>query len=171
LPSPAARTQLGVTDGKKNASDLVQRFGLAVLSKMTNGVRVFLDVEGSESSQLDTNYYTGWVQGLAAGAPNVKILPCVYGIPGDKNTWQALVTAIAAGASCSGIWLSHPYEASATKEPVQWSESMLKPFVAANLPSVLFWQYSFGNAVDRDLVNPAVNGDELLSTLVLPTTT
>jgi hypothetical protein len=155
----------GRSDGTNNAEDLLATFGVANLAA-GGSVRIFLDVEGSGVSRLSQSYYEGWVEGLNAASQGVRILPCVYGIPGDAVTWSALSRAVSGGALCGGIWLSHPHVSAV--EPVAWEPAMLKPFAGVPGVPVLLWQYLFGHTFDRNLVNPDLgDAGDFLSTLVL----
>ena len=148
----------GAADGTANAADLMASFTPA---ERAAGVRLFLDVEGDGPSHLSTEYYRGWSRELAAAGVNA----CIYGIPGDGATWSALRSAMASGAPCGGVWLSHPYRAVA--EPLPWSAAMLAPYAPIAGVPVLLWQYAFGTTFDRDLAAPNAPADWLES-LPLP---
>jgi hypothetical protein len=153
----------GLTDGLANGADLLATFGASLLGAMP-GVRIFLDVEGDETSRLSRDYYTGWTSGLSQAMGDVRVMPCVYGIPADETTWRALSGAVSAGVACYGVWLSHP---NAAAEPVPWTPGMLAPFQEIPGVPILFWQYHFGPSFDRNLLNPDVD-DSVLDTLVSP---
>lgn len=166
--------ELGYADGVANAQDLLATFpGLA--QRCPRGVRIFLDVEGSPAtatnppSILSDGYYGGWVKGLADGASGMNLLPCVYGIPGDANTWNVIRRQTSLGLPCGGVWLSHPYlPTSCPAEPVAWDGLMLRPFEPiANVP-VQLWQYCFDDNLgfDRNQLNPDVDAGQFLDTLV-----
>jgi hypothetical protein len=157
----------GFQDGVANGDDLIKSFG--GLTK----VRIFLDVEGQGLSHLSAEYYRGWCDGLRDVSGDVELIPCVYGIPGDAKTWAALRAALAAGATCGGVCLSHPFAESYVdaSEPIPWTPHMLSPYQPIDGVDVLLWQYAFGDehhAFDRQMVNPAIDLDELLSTLPNP---
>ncbi len=157
----------GRADGKDNAADLVATFGAAALAVGGVGARIFLDVEGTKPSLLTRDYYTGWAQGLAQGAPGILISPCVYGNLEDAQTWRELAAAVHAGAPCGGIWLCH------TVAPVKEPREAWDPIVPTSLAGVdvVLWQYMFDrhNFIDRDLLNPNLpDPDGFLSSLVLP---
>ena len=160
----------GQRDGEDNAGDLLATFGAAHLASMGGAVRIFLDVEGSGPSRLSRAYYDGWVQGLAQASGGIGILPCVYGIPSDAITCRPRPlsgNAVAGGAACGGIWLSHPHQT--VVEPAAWDVSMLSPFAGVPGAPVVLWQYLFGSTFDRSLVNPALQDpDSFLESLVLP---
>jgi hypothetical protein len=159
----------GQSDGAANGEDLIATFGADYLAEQGGEFFVFLDVEGSGSSHLSADYYTGWTRGLAGVSDAVSFLPCVYGIPGDALTWTALARAMAGGAACHGLWMAHPLRKAA--EPVAWNERAVTPIVDPGAP-VLLWQYMFagdGVPVDRDMVNPALDPQEdLLPFLIAP---
>jgi len=81
----------------------------------------------------------------------------------------AAARAIANGAVCEGLWMSHPIQ-SAT-EPVAWKAMAVTPSPDPGVP-VLLWQYMFprdGASIDRSLVNPNIDAQmDLLRYLVLP---
>ncbi len=157
----------GQKDGTANARDLVTNFGEDYLISQGGIFRLFLDVEGSGLSHLSKDYYQGWVEGLAQGARDVTVMPCVSGIPGDAQTWDALYRAVSEGTECDGLWLSYPY--SNHVEPVQWNPRLLAEFVGLAGAKVLLWQYFFGAKFDRNMMNPAVvDTRSFLQTLVLP---
>jgi hypothetical protein len=161
----------GYADGKRNAQDLVATFGPAYLVQQGAQFSMFLDVEGSGASRLSPSYYIGWCKGLASIPSGVEVIPCVYGIPGDAITWTALKTALAAGATCGGVWLSHPYvEAwASTHEPVQWASRMLEPYPGIDGVDVANWQYRFAGLFDCNQLNPNLNdASGFLRTLPLP---
>jgi hypothetical protein len=159
----------GFTDGTANARDLIATFGADYLAAQGPGVCIFLDVEGSGPSHLSSEYYTGWAAGLASASTQVTFFPCVYGIPGDAVTWTALARAVAHGAACHGLWMTHPLIA--TAEPVEWNARLVAPSPNPG-PPVLLWQYMFphdGAAIDRSQVNPSIDAQaDLLRYLVLP---
>ncbi len=159
----------GQRDGLANASDVIDTFGESYLVDQGGKFFIFLDVEGSGQSRLSTDYYTGWVDGLAQASKNVDLLPCVYGLPGDAATWTALARALAHGVPCSGLWMSHPLLTEA--EPVAWNNALVAPKPDLGAP-VLLWQYMFprdGASIDRSLVNPAINAqNDLLAFLIPP---
>ena len=157
----------GLRDGTANAEDLVATFGGDYLLSLGGRFRIFLDVEGNGVSHLANDYYLGWTEGLTQGSPDIEIMPCVYGIPGDTKTWNALSQALAEGSRCHGVWLSHPFNAKA--EPIAWSPLMLAPYQDIPDVPVLLWQYLFGPTFDRNLVNPDLgDASDFLETLILP---
>ena len=173
----------GIVDGKANGHDLLSTFGADYLASQGGRFRMFLDVEGCGLSQLTAkDYYVGWDQGLQqiCDGTGVDILPCVYGIPGDGKTWAALRDAVVNhGARCFGTWLSHPWIAGTKPEPVQWTPSMLAPYVdstALGYDDIMVHQYMFPRKdappleqYDRSIVNPSLaDASEFLSTLIKP---
>ena len=161
----------GFADGRANALDLLATFGASYLQSQGGKFRIFLDVEGSGASRLTPSYYLGWCSGLRLDTGDAEIIPCVYGIPGDNITWAALRTALRSGATCGGIWLSHPFVEvyASTHEPIQWNEGMLKPFAPIEGVDIVAWQYRFAGLYDCNILNPALaDASEFLSTLVLP---
>jgi hypothetical protein len=159
----------GYSDGAANGTDLVASFGEDYLAGQGPGVCIFLDVEGSGASRLSSDYYAGWVSGLASASAKVTFQPCVYGIPGDAVTWTALARAVANGAACHGLWMTHPNQAA--QEPVPWSAAAVAPSPSPGAP-VLLWQYMFprdGAQIDRSQVSPDIDAlNDLLQYLVLP---
>jgi hypothetical protein len=162
-------TASGFADGSANALDLLATFGEDYLAAQCGSVCIFLDVEGSGSSRLSSDYYAGWVQGLSSVGNKVTFLPCVYGIPGDAATWTALARAVANGVACQGLWLAHPLVKA--PEPVAWNSALVTPSLDPGVP-VLLWQYMFprdGAQMDRSLVSPAIDAQaDLLAFLVPP---
>jgi hypothetical protein len=160
---------LGFRDGGANAADLIATFGADYLAGLGPGICIFLDVEGSGASRLSTDYYSGWVSGLASASSTVTFLPCVYGIPGDAVTWTALARALAHGVPCHGLWMAHPLQTAI--EPVAFNMAAVTPSPDPGVP-VLLWQYMFprdGAMLDRSLVNPAIDAqNDLLRYLVPP---
>lgn len=161
---------LGQNDGIANSSDLVASFGGDYLSSIGGKFRIFLDVEGDKTSQLSTAYYQGWCDGLKRAISTVEFLPCLYGLPGDARTWRALQVAIDLGCQCHGVWLARPYKNGSVPEPVQWNEKMTSIFPLKNVPKLL-QQYMFpdktGQLFDRNIVNPNIDVEEFLKTLIL----
>ena len=158
----------GQREGLANATDIVETFGDDYLASQGGRFFIFLDVEGSGSSRLSVDYYTGWVDGLSGASKRVDILPCVYGSPGDSVTWTALARAIANGATCNGLWLAHPLLTA--PEPVAWTPSLVKPVPDPGVP-VLLWQYMFsrdGANLDRSLVNPEIDPQRDLLQFLIP---
>ncbi len=159
----------GQREGLANASDVIATFGEDYLAAQGGQFFLFLDVEGSGSSRLSADYFTGWADGLTAASKTVDILPCVYGLPGDAVTWTALARALSQGAKCRGLWLAHPLVS--TPEPVAWNAALVRPSPDPGAP-VLLWQYMFASGgvnVDRSLVNPAIDAQaDLLRFLVPP---
>ncbi len=97
----------GAADGAANAQDFVDTFGVPELTAQGGQFIMVLDVEGNPD--LTADYYTGWTQGLISTAQQesggaVQMLPCLYASHGDSGTWNALETAMNAGAPCSGVW-------------------------------------------------------------------
>lgn len=162
--------QLGLNDGKLNLQDLIASFGEDLLSQQSTSI--LLDVEGSDPSHLSKDYYKGWVEGLNSTIDNrLSILPCVYGIPGDQITWNALDAATKEGIECHGVLLSRPYnnpdQPCPIPEPVQWNPSRLSLY-KLKIP-ILGVQYKFGKTFDCDMLNPDEgDGSNFLKTLVLP---
>lgn len=157
----------GARDAELNARDLVATFGETLLSTIAE-VALFLDVEGSGRSKLSVEYYVGWANGLSVVGPEVRILPCVYGLPSDSETWDALGAAVAEGCQCGGIWSSRPHAGESVVEPHPWDPEVVRPRSSFALPPVVLWQYSFAKKhaqFDRNLAAP---GYDLLSKLVLP---
>ena len=73
----------------KNGAAIIASFGNSYLSQMTNGILVFLDVEGPPHPSLSASYYLGWSQGLVAagqsemvevtsGQQPIQFIPCAY---------------------------------------------------------------------------------------------
>lgn len=161
----------GLSDGRDNADDLISTFGETHLVESGAEFRIFLDVEGNGASHLSVEYYRGWCEGLKV-SEHVKILPCVYGIPGDLVTWNAVKAAIKRGAECHGVWLSHPYFGANKPEEVNWNASMLRPYPGIDDVPILLWQYIFCGTYDRNMVNPAfADASDFLRTLPLPRST
>jgi hypothetical protein len=152
-----------------NAADIIATFGESYLVDQGGQYFIFLDVEGSGRSRLSANYYAGWAEGLAEASRTVNFLPCVYGIPHDAVTWTALARALAQGAACNGLWMTHPLLKQ--PEPIAWDEAKVTPSPDPGV-SVLMWQYMFardGANLDRSLVNPTIDAkNELLAFLIPP---
>lgn len=127
----------GRDEGLANGRDLIATFNEDYLA--ANGARflIFLDVEGNGSSRLSADYYSGWAEGLKQASKKVEFVACVYGLPGDAITWNALARAISQGAECGGLWLAHPLINAA--EPVAWNPNLTQPSPAPGAP-VLAWQ-------------------------------
>lgn len=167
----------GKSEGEANGYDVVNEFGEEYLAATCPTPRIFLDVEGNGPSRLSSDYYRGWCDGLRASSSIVSFRPCVYGLPGDRTTWDAVRSALLAGAQCFGTWLSHPWIRGASPEPVQWSESMLRPYTPIDGVPILLHQYLFPKTsppdpyalqFDQNIVNPDIDAEEFLSTLPIP---
>jgi hypothetical protein len=157
----------GEADGKANAEDIIATFREDYLAAQGGSFFVFLDVEGSDGSNLSADYYTGWVKGLAQAGTAVTFRPCIYGGPLDQVTWTSLRQAIANGATCDGLWLARWVS---TAEPVPWVAPKPTPDPGVR---VLAWQYSNprndGAQVDRDLINPELDArNDFLAFLIPP---
>ena len=159
----------GQREGMANAVDLVTTFDESYLANQGGKFNIFLDVEGSGRSHLSPDYYAGWASGLAQANTNVEFVPCVYGLPGDASTWTALSRALANGATCGGLWMTHPLLKA--PEPVEWNNALTSPNPDPGV-QVLLWQYMFprdGAEIDRNLVNPAIDAqNDLLQYLIPP---
>jgi len=159
----------GESDGLANGRDIVATFGEDYLVAQGARFFIFLDVEGSGLSRLSSAYYQGWVKGLGRSSVNVELLPCVYGIPGDSETWKVLDQAMKAGTPCHGLWMSHPV---VSAEPVEWDSGKATPMGAVVDAPVLFWQYMFpraGLGCDRNQCNPIIDAaQQILPRLILP---
>ncbi|HUA99537.1 MAG TPA: hypothetical protein VMA34_14500 [Terracidiphilus sp.] len=164
----------GTADGAANARDFIVTFGLSLLAAQGGNFYIFLDVEGDPS--LSTDYYTGWVQGLAAEAQalssgSVTMLPCLYASQADATTWSALGAAISAGAPCHGAWIAR-YPAG-DGSMIEWSDTVVTPVLPSPFPvPILAWQYA-GNClngqIDCSQTNPGIDAEsQLLKYLVLP---
>jgi hypothetical protein len=166
----AGLEQDGESDGRANVNELVATFGVSHLVSQGGDLLMFLDVEGNPS--LSADYYAGWCKGLANAAPGVMIHPCVYATQFDSKTWSALNAAIAAGASCKGLWVAH-WSTPAGFQPISdWSQDKTSPHPPVSAP-VLLWQYAnsaFGSGgFDCNQVNPALDLEQdLLRYLILP---
>jgi hypothetical protein len=179
LPIGRQTTHVGGTfttgqhDGIANASDLVASFGSEYLSGIGGRFRIYLDTEGDDSSHLSKSYWKGWSDGLKRAVTSVEFLPCIYGLPGDFVTWNALQKAIEEGSPCYGSWLSRPYNTGSVQEPVQWNSKALSAFPLKDV-DVQIHQYMFANVAqkelfDRNLLNPNLaDASEFLKTLIRP---
>ena len=150
----------GSADAASNAEDIINTFGADYLRSQGRNVLVFLDVEGPPF--LSAGYYQGWAQNLVAhsrafSGNAVTLLPCVYARAADSVTWDAVLSALANGATCNGAWVA------------RWTTQAggclaLPDFNPAghwhipNQIQVLVWQYSNdchgGNGFDCDQINP-----------------
>ncbi len=137
----------GAADGAANAEDFVSTFGVAELTAQGGQFIMVLDVEGNPD--LTADYYTGWTQGLISKAQQmsggaVQMLPCLYASHGDTGTWNALETAMNAGAPCSGVWVARYLNSLAnaagwaTGATAVVTPTSPNPFSA----TILAWQYA-----------------------------
>ena len=139
---------------------------------------MFLDVE--PDTPMSEAYYSGWSDGLVAAGgeamstdknmvvPAVKFQPCVYMKPSaDPRSLRALISAMAAGAPCAGLWV--------TRQRVEhcdifrpWDPAFVIPAgLPANVP-VWMWQWVIDcDRIDYNIANPDLH-DELLQRLILP---
>jgi hypothetical protein len=168
--------QQGQTDGALNAQDFVETFGVAELNAQGNQFIMVLDVEGNP--ELNPDYYTGWTQGLISTAQQmsgntVQMLPCLYASHGDTPTWDALGTAMDAGAPCAGVWVARYLNSLVSGQMGDWSDSKVTPTSPNPFPAtILAWQYAencLNGAIDCSQTNPAIDlQNDLLQFLVLP---
>lgn len=166
----------GVQDGTANAQDFIQTFGVPELTSQGGQFIMVLDVEGNPD--LNPDYYTGWAQGLVSAAQSlsgntVEMLPCLYASHGDTGTWQALGTAIANGAPCSGVWVARYLNSLASGEMGDWNDGVVTPATPNPFPAtILAWQYAencLSGSIDCSQTNPAIDlQNDLLQFLVLP---
>ena len=90
----------------------------------------------------------------------------MYCRQGDARTWANLKAAIGSGAACEGIWVARwLFTNGQPIPPVPWDD--VKTKVDCNAP-LLAWQYQNGPAFDCDILNPNLDGDAILSRLILP---
>lgn len=169
----------GQADGAANAKDIFASFGAGWLASGagSGSYRVFLDVETSHP--LSAAYYEGWAAAIVAYPALVKspvaLLPCIYAAEGNSASWTALANAMNAGALCHGVWVAH-YISPATPPPA-WSASKTTPPGLPHGCPVLLWQYAEnvtgpgGFEFDLDQLNPAIDAQDFLSTLILPPST
>jgi hypothetical protein len=169
----AGSVEEGIADGRANAADLVATFAHDWLVAQGGEFFVFLDVEGDEPQpSLSAAYYRGWCQGLTSIAPAIKLRPCVYAPQVNQATWRALEAAVAAGATCAGLWVAHWRTLSGIFPLTpDWSSHETTPHTTVSAP-VLLWQYA-GDACDGRLdcsqTNPALDlENEFLRYLILP---
>jgi hypothetical protein len=166
----------GAADGAANAEDFVSTFGVAELTAQGGQFIMVLDVEGNPD--LTADYYTGWTQGLISKAQQmsngaVQMLPCLYASHGDTGTWNALDTAMNAGARCSGVWVARYLNSLASGQMGDWSDSVVTPTQPNPFSAtILAWQYAenvLHGSIDCSQTNPAIDlQNDLLQFLVLP---
>jgi hypothetical protein len=162
-------TQQGITDGAANAKDFISTFGEPFLAAQGGRFYMFLDVEGSPC--LSKAYFEGWAQGLAQEAGSLKILPCVYAMQSDTQTWSSVAAAMAAGTECHGAWIARYYTGKC--EIGEWDPAILTPAAPVPFPCpILAWQYA-GNClqgqIDCSQTNPDIDVQtQLLQFLVQP---
>jgi hypothetical protein len=166
----------GQADGAANAQDFIDTFGVPELTAQGGQFIMVLDVEGNPD--LNPDYYTGWTQGLTSTAQQmsggaVHMLPCLYASHGDTGTWNALQTAMNAGAPCSGVWVARYLNSLVSGQMGQWSDSDVTPASPNPFPAtILAWQYAencLHGSIDCTQTNPAIDlQNDLLQFLVLP---
>jgi hypothetical protein len=166
----------GQADGALNAQDFVETFGVATLNSQGNQFIMVLDVEGDP--ELNPDYYTGWTQGLISTAQKmsgntVQMLPCLYASRGHTDTWNALQTAMDAGAPCAGVWVARYMDSLVSGKMGEWSDSTVTPTAPDPFPAtILAWQYAencLNKTIDCSQTNPSIDlQDDLLQFLVLP---
>jgi hypothetical protein len=166
----------GQADGTANAQDFVDTFGVAELTAQGGQFIMVLDVEGNPD--LTPDYYTGWTQGLISTANAmsnnaVQMLPCLYASHGDTGTWNALQTAMDAGAPCSGVWMARYMKSLVSGQMGDWSDSTVTPISPSPFPAtILAWQYAencLSGTIDCSQTNPGIDlENDLLQFLVLP---
>lgn len=178
----------GATDGVLNAQDIVLTFGADYLASQGTEFLCVLDVESQPS--LSAPYWTGWSAALIAESKQLSggrftIVPGIYASEMDGNTWKALKTALAGGATCAGAWIAAYAQTHANPRPFvpAWNPNkarMVMPDGSAppNVP-VVAWQYlgidtdhpqgddKLFAALDCNLTAPG-QADWLLSRCVLP---
>lgn len=158
----------GRQDGAEQAADVLGKFGESYLQSQGGEFYFFLDVELSDP--LSASYYLGWSQAVKAASSRVKLLPCVYLNANDAITSRALASAIASGASCSGLWTAYYlYYQTNTVPSVEFSATLAAPATTVPVP-VLLWQYAGDIAGDYDfsVSNSSLDGQALLKRLILP---
>jgi len=164
----------GSTDAEQNADDLIATFGADYLASQGGAFLLFLDVEGSPP--LSAAYYLGWATTLMAHSRqvtngDVTVLPCVYGVQSDNDTWNNLTSACANGAECHGAWIAR-WQVRGCHKPIPFDPAIVSPRV--ELPcKILLWQYSDdcngGGGFDCDQTNPSIDLDnDLVRKCILP---
>jgi hypothetical protein len=108
---------------------------------------------------------------MSGGA--VQMLPCLYASHGDTGTWNALETAMNAGAPCSGVWVARYLNSLASGQMGDWSDSVVTPMSPNPFSAtILAWQYAencLNGSIDCSQTNPAIDlQNDLLQFLVLP---
>lgn len=177
----AGSAQQGSADGAANAQDFISTFGVDALTDQGGAFYMFLDVEGNPaagSPSMTVDYYTGWAQGLARQAEtlsggHVRLLPCLYAAHGDAATFQALQTAMQAGASCHGAWIARYLDSLVSGAMGDWNDRAVSPAAPSPFPvPILAWQYAqncLAGQIDCSQTNPAIDlQNDLLQYLVLP---
>ena len=184
-PNVNGTEEQGLADGIDNAEDFIATFTVPFLASQGSRFFMFLDVEGTPENgnpSLASDYYTGWVQGLAqqsaamcmrAGlsADAVQVAPCVYGRQGDPDTWNALAEAADAGIPCGGLWIAR-FKPNDCKL-ADWNNAKVTPASPDPFPfTILAWQFSEGcldGQIDCSQTNPSIDAQaELLDFLIVP---
>jgi hypothetical protein len=158
----------GRQDGADQAADVLGKFGESYLQSQGGEFYLFLDVELSDP--LSSSYYLGWSQALTAASSRVRLLPCVYLNANDPISSRALASAIASGASCSGLWIAYYiYYLTDVISAVSFNSLLATPATPVPVP-VLFWQYAgdIASNYDFSVSNSALDSQTLLRRLILP---
>lgn len=164
----------GSTDAEENGDDLIATFTADYLASQGGEFLMFLDVEGAPA--LSAAYYLGWATTLIAHSRQatggrVTVLPCVYGVQSDNDTWNSLNDACRNGAECRGAWIAR-WREHGCKPPIEFDSTIVSPSV--KLPcDILLWQYADdchgGDGFDCDQTNPDIDlVQDLVRKCILP---
>ncbi|MBV9653255.1 MAG: hypothetical protein JOZ42_01695 [Acetobacteraceae bacterium] len=164
----------GSEDAQQNADDLIATFTADYLASQGDSFLMFLDVEGAPP--LSMAYYLGWATTLLSHSRvstdgRVSLLPCVYGVQSDNQTWNSVKSACDRGATCAGAWIAR-WRVHGCNPQLDFDMSIVSP--AVQLPcKILLWQYSDdchgGDGFDCDQINPSIDLDaDLVSRCILP---
>ena len=125
----------------------------------------------------DSVYDRGWAATLVAHSRDfsngkVTLLPCVYGIQADDDTWRAVTEAVGPAVEFHGAWIAR-WRVRGCNDLLEFDDDLVRPRTFPANSKILLWQYSDdchgGDGFDCDQTNPSIDlQQDLLSKCVLP---
>jgi hypothetical protein len=169
----------GAQDAALNADAFVKALGIDHLNAIGGEMLMFLDVEGTSSTNpnLSLDYWIGWSTALVARSESAsggrfRLVPGVYCRQNQAPTWTAIADAARLGFRCAGAWVFRMRTGACDKPIPDWDAPFNTPSVPLPCP-LMIWQFAidclFEGGVDFDMINPDPGiATALLNRLVLP---
>jgi hypothetical protein len=168
----------GLVDGDRNVDAFVDALGADHLASQGRELLMFLDVEGTSSSNpaLSLSYFIGWSNALAQRSAErsggrFEILPAIYCRQNNDETWRVVAHAADLGHPVAGAWIFRARRGACASSLPDWDPEFLMPSIGLPCP-VMAWQFAidcYKQTLDFSMVNPVPEVEKaLLSRLVIP---